>query len=248
MVSVLAIVVADDSGDRGVTQIESIEPEFLPEVAPADDFSEGGIAGGAVAGGLGEEVEPDGDLVVADSGFSTFETDFGPGYSYAAVIENPTAAQAEFVTVRVLLRDADGKIGRTDEQIVQTIAPGQTIAVASETPDGVAIAEIEVRTEVETWREPSGTAPTFAVSEPETEVTEFETMKTTAELSSDAEADLTAIDVVAVYRNGAGEIVGGTPSFLDFLPRGETAVATIESATVIPGVESTEVYPRGFAL
>lgn len=241
LVAVLAVVIAGDDGKPLRTDDPSTF-QTIPEESPADDFFDEGDSGNE-----GEEVEPDGDLAVVDSGFSVYETgdDSEPAYSYAAIVDNPTDARAEFVTVRILLRDGEGTVLLTDSHVIQTFAPGMRMALASESPVQLDIDEIEVRFEVQSWREPTGDAFSLTVSEPETVTTEFDTLKTTVEVSSDADDDVTSIDLVAVYRNAQGRIVGGTPGFLEFLPAGDRAVATIESGSAIPGVASTEVFARG---
>lgn len=241
VVSVVAIVVADDDDSGGTlrTPPGGAVPETLPHVEEEFGFEESPFPDEGR-----REVEPDGDLEVVDQGVSSFEdVEFDQsGYSYAAVIDNPTDAWAEAVDIRVLVRDADGTLVTTAFHHIGAIAPGGSAALAGEGFGDTEVVAIEVQPDVGSWTERDNPPPTFEVSDIATRETELGSLETTALVSADTEDEVAEfLQVIAVYRDPGGGIVGGAVGGLDYLPPGDTARVSVIGSRVA-GVASTDVF------
>ncbi len=100
------------------------------------------------------------DLVLADSNYVISQ-----GYvEYALEIQNPNANYAaDFVTVTVTSKHADGSIGFSDEWVVSNILPGSTSYWASQAGDGDTVesdnVEISLSVSDYNWNKTDQTMP-----------------------------------------------------------------------------------------
>jgi hypothetical protein len=194
---------------------------------------------------------PESGLSVVDKGVTVVEDRFDPARregTFAAVIVNPHAGWiAQGVQVSVRLVDAAGATVRTEEAFVEVVLPQQEVAVASLFFDAptVPVADLGVDLDVARWRETDAIEGGFTTGQVKTEEAEYSGVRTTFELRSSFDDELSDVGVTAVYRNGFGGIIGGADTFVDALEPGVPVPAEIALLANVPieAVASTELYP-----
>jgi hypothetical protein len=55
---------------------------------------------------------------------------------------------------------------------------------------------------------------------------------------------LDSVEVVVVYYDGGGAIIGGEFTFVNFIPAGGTSAFEVTSFNDLPGLDHVEVYPQ----
>lgn len=194
---------------------------------------------------------PEEGLAVADQGITIVEDRFDPARregTFAAVIQNPHSGWlAQGVQVEVEFLDEAGNVAGRDRAFLEVVLPEQTVAVGALFFDAptVPVTGMNVVIDVARWREtepPEGEVTTAAVT---TEAAEFSGVRTSFVLRSSFAEPLHDVGVTAVYRNEAGQIIGGSDTFVDLLePDTDTPVELSLLANVDVGqVASTELYP-----
>lgn len=179
------------------------------------------------------------DFEVLEFGFSEVD-DY---VSFAVIGRNPNAATfvAEYVPIQVTLYDGD-TILKTAEDYFNYVLPGDTAATSGfEEVDGTPT-RMEVRTGSTDWFEIDFTPGQFVVEDVRTKADRFGGWTTTGTLTSEFQEQQENVRVEVVHRNGAGEIIGGDFTFLDFVDPGTTIGFEVNTTLDIKGVETTEVY------
>ena len=128
------------------------------------------------------------------------------------------------------------------EEPVVTILPGQTTAIAGQAAGAGEAATIDVRPPDDVVAfQPRADEGTFDVEDIRTTSADGQTI-TTGRLMSRFQTDQSFVEVIAIYRDGAGSIVGGASGGIEAIPAGGSA--EFEIIGVSPSVEiaSTEVY------
>lgn len=172
-------------------------------------------------------------LEVTDSGFSNT--------SYGFIITNSSDEARVNFTVDVAIYDANDTVIGSDSHSVARINAGETLGIGyditDEVPNGVGRLEFTF----EEGYEDSAPEGAFTVSEVASQTDSYGT-ETTFMVTSTYEVDLETTYAYAIYRNSAGEIIGGTYGFVDLVPAGGQARGTVMSYEPVEGVAETEVY------
>lgn len=185
-----------------------------------------------------------GDIQIVAKGFTQQPPDsIGNSYiSYGAVLQNPNPSRwiAESVSVNLTFSDAAGIVVKSKSEEVAAILPGQTAAVGdSDSVTGAT--RLEVQALVGKWEEVNMTSGGFIVTGINTTGSTFG-MKTNATVSSTFAKDLKDTEAVAVYYNSGGQIIGGSFSFVDFVPASGKIGIEVHSSESLSPVAKTEVY------
>jgi hypothetical protein len=182
-------------------------------------------------------------LRVVESGFTAFAEDGNDFASFAAILENPNAAWAALrMHVTVEFFDADDVFVAGQELFVQ-ILPGQRTAIAGEAFGAGQARRMEVILPDDmTAFEPSrSTGDLFDLSAIETSRRDGLNI-TDGRLTRRATATESAAQLVAVYRNGRGAIMGGAAGGVDSIAPGATLTFAIIDSAPYAVISSTEVY------
>lgn len=180
-----------------------------------------GCSGGAESsGGTEKQDAPSSvdEVVLVDSGWSAEN-----GYiMYGFVLENKSDKIAQFPTVQVTGKDADGKVISSDDQVLSEIQPGETVAFGSQAGNGTAPATVEFTV----------LKPDFVSSgmyeDAAFELTEVNAVDAGYGMwdfvgqvtnTSDVDVDCVAVSVL-LYKEGA--IVAGYTTYVDALTAGMT--------------------------
>lgn len=183
-------------------------------------------------------------LQVTGQGFTQLPKDsIGSSYvSYAVVVKNPNAdAYASNVRVNITLLDAAGGVVASESDTISLVLPGQEAAVAGST-DAAGVAKVDVQVLGEDWEEPEGDFGAFTTEGVATRAEQYGGQKTTGTIVSTFAKNLENVEAVAVYRNAAGNPIGGDFTYVDFVPAGGRIGFEIRGGHAVPGVASTSVY------
>lgn len=180
------------------------------------------------------------DIEVVDYGFSLD----GKSVSYAAIIRNPNDDEwaVTDMSVQVTLF-ADTQPVHTGSAFVTDLLPGiQTAILGYEfeldaTPD-----RMEVRLGEPDWTTIDFTPGRFAFEDVRTSKREFGGYVTRGTARSHFETRQENAELVAVYRNEAGEIIGGDSTYIDFVDPGQAVGFEITTLVDVKGVASTEMF------
>jgi len=200
-------------------------------------------AAGSTAPSASVPVELDPSPVeVLDSGFTTTADPEGGSTSYGALLRNPNASWAAVrMEVHVDFLGADGSFVAGEEPVV-TILPGQTTAIGGLAAGAEAAASIEVTAPDDIVAfQPRADEGTFVVEDIQTTSGDGQTT-TTGRLVSRFQTDQSFVEVVAIYRDGAGSIVGGASGGVEGVPAGGSAEFEIVEFTPAVEINTTEVY------
>jgi hypothetical protein len=233
--------VAETASTEGQTQsqvVDGQEPseETTTEAAEATDADEATET---------EEPEVTADLAVVDYGFTQLDGgEYGsPGVTYGAVISNNGTGIASDARAQISFKDSSGVVVDTREEYLNAVLPGASVALGDFVYDATAVETMTVQVLPGTTEELEGKPGNFTVSDVTTREQEYGGFKTTATVTSPFTRDLEDLQAVAIYRNDAGDIVGGAFTFLNFVPAGgEAAVSIDDTVDGLPTPASTEVY------
>lgn len=180
------------------------------------------------------------DLVIGDFGFTLDSGDA----AYALILTNPNPATfvASFTSVQLTFYEGSNPL-HTEEDYSGKILPGQTTAVTGEAFDvGGHPDRMTVRLGEPNWDEIDFTAGSFTISDIKTKKQEFGGWKTTGILRSTFVQRQENIRLDAVYRNAAGDVLGGDFTYLDFVDPDAEISFDIDTFVDFKGIDSTEVY------
>ena len=263
VVGVLAIggiaVAATSGGDDDPTTTTTLQPQGPnttsgpgtdgpsgPTTTSGDPSGGGGGgSGGGGSGGGGTSSSVDG-LEVADSGFSNYpdEYDNTNRVSYGYIIENNGDEPVANVEITVTLKDAEGTVVSSDTDNIYLINPGQRVGLGDEPYEEIATVDsIEVQAAIPSYASDASELGEITVDGIST-TEDSGRWVTTFTASSTYEVQLDSPYAYAVYRNSAGDIVGGSYGFMNIVQAGGSTSGEVSSYNVIPDVDpaQTEVF------
>ena len=181
-------------------------------------------------------------LEVVDHGMSVK----GDTVNYAIVLRNPNEGRwsAEHMPVRITALDRRGRVIATTREMA-SLLPGQRGAVVGEIPGakGAVAIEVAVADDEDSWAEQvlmMGGLDVWAVKSSRSGSRPVTRGRLEAWFGDWQEG----VQVMAVYRNGQGRIIGGDSAFLRVVPGGETSRFRILGSGRVPAraIKSTEVF------
>ena len=187
-------------------------------------------------------------LELLETGFFVVE---GPYVEYGFVLKNPNAGTgAEFPTVRITMRDANGGVVGTDEQVLNRIMPGETVAWGGQAnPNGTKPASVkfEVIDPGDNWKpadhmEPVDFKPFKVVGLKENK-SDFST-SFTGELVNPNGAAFDQVAVSILLRDKAGKIVVGYTGFVEKLSANGKVPFEVDSLGKVPEYAKFEAYAQ----
>ena len=186
-------------------------------------------------------------VMLVDSGWCSYKNSSYTHVPYAVQIKNPNSDYAiEFPTITITARDADGKILKTDEQVLNSISAGDTIFYGSEIfyegyePEAV---EISVTNRDSNFEKQDNNIyvkqsdfTIFNISE------NSRTFKTfTGEITNNSIVNLDKVAVIIIYKN-SGQIIGGDIGFVDDMAAGSTKAFEISVDSGMTQYDSYDFY------
>ncbi len=181
------------------------------------------------------------DLQIVDYGFSV--TNDGTA-SYAVILHNPNPATwtATNFQVQISLSNASGPVD-TETEYVSFDHPRLDLAVAgyafdvSGNPD-----KMDVRLGPIEWQTIDFTPGTFSFSNVVTKKDQFGGYTTKGTATSNFELQQENAEIIAVYRDAGGAIVGGDSDYIEFIDSGQSLAFEINTLDAIKDVASTEMF------
>lgn len=182
------------------------------------------------------------DIQIVDSGYSVSDS----GYVFYGVsLNNPNETYAaDFVTVTITGKDADGKILFSNDQVMGTINPGETYTFGTQAGNGTVpdTVEFTVKVDEENWKdgEPlDGEA--YTISNTNEVKDEYGFADFTGEITStEAWADYGTAWVSAILKDENGNIIAGYNGFADIVQ--DQPVAFDITAYELPEYSTVEYY------
>jgi hypothetical protein len=185
------------------------------------------------------------DIEVVETGFTNFVAQYDEvnHVSYGYVLENTGDEPVSNIEVTVTLKDGDGTVVSSDTDTIYLIQPGAKVGLGDEPYEEIAeVAEMEVQASVPSYTEPAEELGEITAGDIST--TEDSSWKTTFTATSTYEVQLDGPYAYVIYRNTAGDIVGGSYGFMNVVEAGGSTSGEVTSYEPIPGVDpaKTEVY------
>lgn len=164
--------------------------------------------------------------------------------NYAVIIRNPnpsTYAAVSF-SVQITLSNDGGPVV-TETEYMSLSLPGIDNAVVGYSFDVEGNPDrMEVRLGPIDWDEIDFTPGRFEFGDVRTKEDDFGGYTTKGTATSQFQLQQENAELVAVYRNAAGEIVGGDSTYIDFIDPGQTISFEINTLSDVKNVDSTEMY------
>jgi hypothetical protein len=182
-------------------------------------------------------------IAIEGFGFTFFEGSTDT-ISYGVVISNPNATTyaASFVDVNITFFGAGDVIVGSESETLRYILPGQKGAVGGTSFPTGAATRMEVVADGD-YEELDFTAGEFTFSGLSTTRDSYST-STVGTISSTFEEKQEFVEVVVIWRNASGAILGGDFTFVDFvLPDGQVSFE-VSSLDPIRGIAATEAYAQ----
>ncbi len=188
------------------------------------------------------------EIVVAETGFASYDTFDHTHSSWAVVIDNPTLDVAVDVTLELTFKDAEGIVIDVKTEHIRAIQPGRS-AWAREQPartlgpgvwDGP-VASLDTRVSVGGWQPRydqgslTATDVRFVAGKP------TDIAKVTGTVRSTHNDEQHDVAVVALVRDGNGKLLGGARRRVDVVPPGQSTIE-VEEWEPLPGASSAELY------
>ncbi|CAN5765482.1 hypothetical protein BH23CHL7_BH23CHL7_05010 [soil metagenome] len=182
---------------------------------------------------------PRADIEIVEFGFTRVKDNA----SFAVIVRNPNPATyvADSVPLQFTFYDDDGPLS-TEEGYVSYVLPGQVTATSGTAYEVGRPTRMEVRIGSVRWTEVDFAPGRFEISDVRTRDQQYGGHRTTGTITSEFQSRQEFIRIVAVYRNAAGEVIGGDFTFLDFLDPESEAVFEISTFEDLPGLDATEIY------
>jgi hypothetical protein len=166
------------------------------------------------------------DLVIEETGWSTYAPFEDTFLAYGIIIHNPNDAYAaEFYQLRITVRDTEGKVTGTETHYLGTIWPNETISWGTDwlsVSETVASVDFELLVDEYCWVD---VAPDRAESITPLEViNQSENKKDwsldiTGEIVNNNSFDVESSIISAIFRDGDGKIIGGAMTYVDIAPK-----------------------------
>jgi hypothetical protein len=185
------------------------------------------------------------DLQIVNKGFTQLPPNsIGATYlTYAVLLRNPNAAKAaNRVDVNMTFSDTAGTVVASKSDTIAVVLPNQTIAVSGLPSDSKGAAKMDVQARVASWEDAAGTGSfsTEGVSVAQGLYGSGPTVHGT--VVSTFAKDVKKPKAVAVFYGRTGAIVGGSETFVDFVPAGGRVGFEIPSFTGQAPTSRAEVY------
>jgi hypothetical protein len=247
LVGLIMLLTSSDEKDDppGTTTTEQASPTTAGPATTAatpTTVDTGGGGGGGGGGGTGSAS----DIEVVDSGFSVFTDELSEEqrFSYGFVVKNNAESVATSVPITVAFLDDAGTVIGTRDNYVWVLMPGQSMGLGEDSyEDATNLAEIQVTVgEPSTWESPDGYGEITADGIT-TSVDEYGAPTSAFTATSTYTEQVEPYSYV-IYRNSAGEIVGGGYSTMSFVPANGSSAGSITSYSSIPDIDNskTEVF------
>jgi hypothetical protein len=182
-------------------------------------------------------------IELLESGFTAFPDDGGGFASYGAVLRNSnTGWSVQRAEVMIDFLDATGAF-IAGEEVAITILPGQTTAIAGQSSGAGNAARMEVHPPEDdpAFVPRPSTGEDFGVTGLRTEAVAGQWL-TTGELESRFETPQSFVQLVAIYRDAAGHIVGGGGGGVQAIAPGASSAFEIVDSSPYADVSATDVY------
>lgn len=158
------------------------------------------------------------EVVLVDSGWSAEN-----GYiMYGVVLENKSDKIAEFPTVQITGKDAEGNVISSEDMVLSEIQPGETVAYGGQSGNGTAPSSVEF-TVLEPDFVSNGMYPaaSYELSEVNAVDSGYGMWDFVGQITNTSETDVDGVAVsVLLYKDG--RIVAGYTGFVDSLTAGMT--------------------------
>jgi hypothetical protein len=182
---------------------------------------------------------------VVESGFTVTGRGEATQGTWAVVIDNPdTDRAATYVQIVATFRDADGEVVDVDSGSISGIGPSGRGAFASEWMSGIpdTARTLEVVALATGWSADPA-AGDVTVSGVKVRPQEYGGVDVTGELVSTFERNVESLNVVVVFRSVDGTLIGGSSSYVDFVPAAGSVGFSISSSFEHPRTATAEVWP-----
>jgi len=182
-------------------------------------------------------------VTIDDYGFTAFPKRDDDYLNWAVVLSNPNevgwAAQMEVI---IDFLDGAGDVVTTTNEYV-TLLPGQTTALAGTEFDAGAARQMEVvvSNSEDDWEELDYETGYVEFSRVKTKRQDGDTVTTGKATSTFIERQ-EDIEVIVVWRDGSGDIVGGDQDYIPFLDPDATRSFKVDTYYRLPKVAETDAY------
>ena len=182
-------------------------------------------------------------IEVVETGYTILSDDPSGSIAYAAILRNPNTDWA-FQRAQVLVDLLDAKGGfLAGADVVVTLLPGQTSAIAGQISGGGGAASLDVRPP-----EDSAAFVTRAATDEGFEVLDVATAQegggwlTTGTLVSRFAARQSFVEVIAVQRDAAGVLLGGANGGVEAIEPGASVPFEVLDDAPYAAIGRTDVY------
>jgi hypothetical protein len=195
----------------------------------------------APAGSVAAEVVPS-PLEVVETGLSPLAGD-ETSATYAAIIRNPNS-DAAAVRMQILVDFLDPDQGFvTGQDVAVTVLPGQVTAIGGRAQNAGPATTVHIAPPAELIGfEPNSPADGAFAFTGVTTATSGGRTSTTGTIVSGFPTDESAVQLVAVYRDAAGTIIGGATGGVEAVVAGGSTPFELVDVSPSADIAATEVY------
>jgi hypothetical protein len=184
-------------------------------------------------------------VVLAESGYTTFGGDSGDFATFGIILSNPNSGlRAHQMPLVIDFFDAtDAFVG--SQELLVTILPGQTTAVGGQVFGAGSARRMEVGLPDDTlaFVPAQGVGGTFELSGLSTRSADG-LIVTTGRLTSRFSVTQRSVELIAIYRDASGRIMGAGSGGVESIDPERTADFDIVDGTPYAGLGSTDVFWR----
>lgn len=185
------------------------------------------------------------DLVLVEQGFTQLSSGGDTEWAQVGIVfENPNTDThvARFVNVQLTFFDANNALAGSSEEVIGPILPGQFGAIGTSVFDVSNATEMEVEFRVD-WETIDFEAGSFSFDQVTTTAAEFGGYDTAGFVVSSFEQEQENVQVVAIYKDPEGNVLGGDFTFVDFVPAGGRSPFNIGTFSQFDvQVDATDMY------
>ncbi len=188
-----------------------------------------------------------GELEVTESGFVNVPSsgEFGDPYaSAAAIIHNPSDLIAGNVQTQLTLLDADGDVLKSTNDVITAVLPDATAAISMVEDNIEGVADVQVQVRANSWDTPEGELGELTVGDLGIRPVDYGGADVNGVVTSTVGQDLQDVELTIVFRDANGVPVGGTFTYIDFIPAKGESPFTVSTFHDIPDGWTAE----GFAV
>ncbi len=244
--ALVGLVVILTSGGDDTTD----DPQTSPTTAQPDPGGTTDTTGGTSDTTTGGEPSGSATVEVVDSGFSNFMGGFDHNersVAYGFILENTSDDVATDISISVSAYDAGDNAVASDSLTVYLLRPGEKIGLGDEFY-GTAFAADVARVDVQVSEPQDGFGSDDVPAEGTITAEGITTQSDEFSITTTFTAKSTYAEQVdypypyAIYRNAAGDIIGGSTGTIDFIPANGSTAGEVRSWDAIPNIETTEIY------